>query len=362
MTTVFITNIPAPYREKVHEIASEKLSGDYCVLYCAKIESNRKWNFSLGNYNKRFLKSRIIKFRGRNIYLDSNIRNILNEIKPEVIVIGGFSMPMIAAYLWALFNDKKVVSFSDANLHSESKLSFFHKGIRKIFYGVSQAFVGASKKTQDLFRTYGAKEEQLFQSHLCANNSLLFQYDKSFDNREYDIILCGQMIESKMFDFSLDVVRRIKEIRSDVSVKVLGSGPLKEHILNRLDSMAIKYDYPGFVSQEELPTHYSSSKVFFFPTRKEAWGVVANEACASGTPVISTPEAGAANELIVNDHNGFVLKPDVNEWADAALHLLTDADKWAEFSKNAKNAVKKYSYFNAAQGIVNASEFVRKKS
>ena len=59
--------------------------------------------------------------------------------------------------------------------------------------------------------------------------------------------------------------------------------------------------FHGFAAQRELPDLYRSAKVFLFPTLADVWGVVANEACAAGLPVIVSPHAGVAGELVRDD-------------------------------------------------------------
>lgn len=357
--TVFLTNIPAPYREHVHEYASAMLDGKYMVLYCSQIESNRKWKIDFGSYEKQFLDCTSIRFAGRTIYLTSDVLHILKQQSPDVIVIGGFSVPMLIAYFWAIINKRDIISFTDANLHSERKISLVHRLVRLFFYKRSKACIGASKKSLELYEKYGVSNNKLFQSHLCANNKLFSTASKSLDERNYDVILCGQMIEGKMFDFSIDVISMVLESKPSLKVKVLGSGPLKEHVLQRLDTLGVHYDYPGFVSQQELPLHYGDSRVFLFPSMKDAWGVVANEACAAGTPVITCSVVGAAGELIVDGYNGFVLDTSIDLWA-IKLQILLDSPKlWQQMSENAKKSVSVYTYEHAALGIVDAVNYVR---
>lgn len=357
--TVFLTNIPAPYREKVHEFSSAMLNENYTVIYCSQIENNRKWRIEFGSYDKCFLNCKSIQIAGRTIYLTSNIIQTLKEQAPDVIVVGGFSVPMIVAYIWALLKGKNIISFTDANLDSEMRLSLFHKLIRLFFYRASDACIGASKKSLALYRKYGVLQSKLFQSYLCANNELFQGCIKKWHERTYDIIICGQMIEGKMFDFSIDVISKLLEKNTSLKVKVLGAGPLKDHVLQRLDELGVHYDYPGFVTQQELPMHYGDSRVFLFPSMKDAWGVVANEACAAGTPVVTCSIVGAAEELIIDGFNGFVIETSVDLWVSKLELLLDNPSLWQRLSENAKNSVSVYTYENAARGIVDAVNYAR---
>ena len=54
----------------------------------------------------------------------------------------------------------------------------------------------------ELFKVYGVTADRLFQSHLCIENKAYFDLYKDFQNREYDVIVCGRISGEKLFDFS----------------------------------------------------------------------------------------------------------------------------------------------------------------
>ena len=362
MNCVFITNIPAPYREPVHELVAANFPPNtYSVLFCAQIESDRLWKINSGHYPHIFLKLSSLNFLNKNYYLWSNIVSILNDINPTVIIISGFSLPMITAYIWGKLKTKKVLAFSDATLLSERKLSIFHKLLRYFFFPGMDAYIGASNKTLNMFSYYGASPDKLFQSHLCADNKRYFQSYIPIKNRIFDIILVGQFIEIKRFDFSIDVIEKIYKSYTNLSIKLVGYGPLEEEILSSLKRKNINFTYVGFKDQIDLPSEYSSAKILFFPTMGDCWGVVANEACSVGTPVITSPEAGAADELIISGINGYVLPLDVELWADMTINFLRDYSLQEKLSLESINSVIPYNYKNASDGIINAINYVNFK-
>jgi glycosyltransferase involved in cell wall biosynthesis len=112
--------------------------------------------------------------------------------------------------------------------------------------------------------------------------------------------------------------------------------------------------FAGFARQDQLPQLYRSAKILLFPTQADVWGVVANEACASGLPVLVSPFAGSAGELIRDGENGFVLPLDIQQWTDAGVRLLSDADLYSSMSASGRALVQEYSFENAATGITNA--------
>ncbi|MFC5694225.1 glycosyltransferase family 4 protein [Pseudomonas sp. GCM10022186] len=362
MSTVFVTNIPAPYREKIHEIVSEELCSEYSVVFCAPIEPNREWKFEFGGYRHIFLESKSIQFNGRTIYLWSDVLRVLQKEDPAIVILSGFSFPMITAYLWAKARGRKTITFSDATLSCEKDLSLVHQLLRKATYPRMDACIGASLKTIQMFESYGAERERCFQSHLCADNESYTENYIAPGDRPYHIILCGQFISRKLFDFSLDVISRMSLVKKNLKVKLVGDGPLRDEILSRLETMAVDYCYRGFIDPARLAAEYASAKLLFFPTRTDPWGVVANEACAAGTPVITCSNAGAAHELVKDDVNGYVLPLDVELWARKAIGLLEDTRRLEQFSRNACEEVAPYNYENAARGIIDSIRFASGES
>ena len=156
MKTIYLTNIPSPYTENRHELVYKKLSKNYLVIYCAKIEPNRKWSFKKGKYKRLFLKAATIKSGNRNIYIGLNIINILNKEKPNVLVLNGLAPAMIFAFIWAKYSNCKVIASTDANILTEELqgLNVLQKIVRILMYPKFDAYIGASKKTLKLFESY----------------------------------------------------------------------------------------------------------------------------------------------------------------------------------------------------------------
>jgi glycosyltransferase involved in cell wall biosynthesis len=113
--------------------------------------------------------------------------------------------------------------------------------------------------------------------------------------------------------------------------------------------------FAGHVSQAQIPHWFLRSRLFLFPTRWDPWGVVANEACMAGVPVLVSPQAGAAGELVRDGQNGRVLALEEAAWIDAATTLLSDATLHARYADAARTAVAPYNFDNAAAGVVAAA-------
>jgi glycosyltransferase involved in cell wall biosynthesis len=67
--------------------------------------------------------------------------------------------------------------------------------------------------------------------------------------------------------------------------------------------------FAGFRQIGELPGFYSGAGVFVHPALEEPWGLVINEAMASGLPVVASRNVGAAEELVLEGVTGFLFDP-----------------------------------------------------
>ena len=67
------------------------------------------------------------------------------------------------------------------------------------------------------------------------------------------------------------------------------------------------------------------AELFVLPTREDIWGLVINEAMASGLPVVSTDRCIAAMELLGEEEGGFVVPvEDAGALAQAVNRILSD--------------------------------------
>jgi glycosyltransferase involved in cell wall biosynthesis len=81
--------------------------------------------------------------------------------------------------------------------------------------------------------------------------------------------------------------------------------------------------FPGFRQIGELPDFYAEAGAFVHPALEEPWGLVINEAMASGLPVLSSRNVGAAEELVVEGKTGFLFDPkNVEEIAAALVKIV----------------------------------------
>ena len=143
------------------------------------------------------------------------------------------------------------------------------------------------------------------------------------------------------------------------SLVILGDGPLKADINRQIADLALQrfVIQPGLIDYSELPNYYALASAFIHASTTEQWGLVVNEAMASGLPLLLSKRCGSAEELLVEGVNGLSFDPfNVEEMANLMLYLSTHEDKAARMGAEARQKINQYGLGNFASGFERAME------
>lgn len=364
-----VTHMPTPYRLPVFDALATLTGAEVHCIYMTRREANRDWQLETDAATGRnhFPLSRELQFHGRFIHFNLGVTALLSDIAPDVVITTAYSQPYLAAFLYARRADVAHVTMTDGTFTSERRQTWVHRLVRRLVFARTAAFVGPSLDTARLFTAYGVADAAVFKSHLCADMAYFQAVEQQSPGapRPVDFIVSGRLHPVKCPEFSMEVAAGVaRRLGRRVSMVYLGNGPSRDalHAQARRLSALVDVQFPGFLDQAALPQAYRQGKVLLFPTRWDPWGVVANEACAVGLPVLVTPEAGCANEIVLDGDNGRVLPLDLPAWIDAATAILSDHATWLRMSARSRHLVAGYTYDRAARGLADAVAFALQRS
>lgn len=359
MRAVLVTNLPPPYRVPIFNRLARHPGLDFHAVFCTAREPNRAWDLPPMEFIHHSLRERYLTVHGRYIHHNPDILPLLQRLQPQVVITDGFNPTHLYAFGWARWRWRSRIcahiAMTDGTDQSERALTLLHQLARRLVFRHSQAFIAASEGGQRLFRAYGVDPERCTYSWLCIDNAA-FAPPGAVD-RPFDLMFCGRLEAAKDPLFALAVAHETaRRLGRRVRLLVVGAGSLEGRLRDaaRTAMRLVELRFHGFASQAELPALYQSARVFLFPTHGDVWGIVANEACAAGLPVLATPQAGVAGELVIEGRNGHVRELRVDEWASCAARLLTDDGLWRACSRYGLQRVQRYAFDSAAQGIVDA--------
>ncbi len=145
----------------------------------------------------------------------------------------------------------------------------------------------------------------------------------------------------------MDVIDTFDKIRQDVPARLVMIGEGPETILARrqIKKRGLSDRVILLGNQSRVEAVLPCADLFLVPSEEESFGLAALEALACGVPVIGTAGTGLT-EVVDDFRNGFLLPVgDTASMARAALSLLKDPSRLAQFKKAAGEGAR--AKFNA---------------
>jgi glycosyltransferase involved in cell wall biosynthesis len=135
----------------------------------------------------------------------------------------------------------------------------------------------------------------------------------------------------------------LREKNKSAELIIIGDGPYRAEMESNLAASGARARFLGFRYGPELATFYASSDLFVFPSITDTLGQVVMESQSAGLPVLVTDQGGP-KEVVKHGETGLVLRhthPD--EWVDAIVRLVSDADTRARMGRAAHDFMQRFS-------------------
>jgi glycosyltransferase involved in cell wall biosynthesis len=106
-------------------------------------------------------------------------------------------------------------------------------------------------------------------------------------------------------------------------------------------------EFPGWISQDDLPAVYSLADVYLYPSNLEAFPIPVTEAMACGVPVVTSRTNGL---LEIAGEGAVLVNPDdPGDIARGVRDILTDPERHARVAAAGLARVKQYSWERCAR-------------
>jgi glycosyltransferase involved in cell wall biosynthesis len=260
-------------------------------------------------------------FSGWKSLTGKGVRNIIERIQPDVILLTGFNYK----YDWVAFNcarRKKIPLWlrcetQDEASHRSKLKALVRSLIYRVFYRrINKIFYIGNLNRQHYIK-HRVKPSSLLPAKYCTPNRFkgmtdlqkldlrLFARNNAQVNDSTILIgFSGKLIPKKNPGILFDMLPQLsEELRSKIFLYFIGSGELEHQISkqaeNALTKYGVKTHFTGFVNQSEIASHYLAMDILVLPSRRmgETWGLVANEAMQAGCSVIVSDAVGCSADF-----------------------------------------------------------------
>ena len=177
------------------------------------------------------------------------------------------------------------------------------------------------------------------------------QMKPSWDYKKYFIVV-GRIKWWKNLELAIESFKEYKSrCLQDDSFRLYIVGMVEkgsEQYFNKLQKLA--GEDSGIVFQrdpteDELMAAYRSSYCLLFPSLNEDWGMTPIEAMGFGKPVIAV-DHGGPKESVIDNVNGFLVKPEPGAFAEAMARLAADPALTRRLGEAGAKHVQKYDWSN----------------
>jgi glycosyltransferase involved in cell wall biosynthesis len=268
----------------------------------------------------------------------------LEQTNPDVVAVNGWNNfgSFIAANC-CLRRRLPMVVLSESSRQDEPRTSWKEAIKRRLVGLYSAALVGGQRHVEYLAEL-GMPRERVFIGYDVVDNDYFGRRTAEIRNSKFEIrdkrglpenyfLASARFIEKKNLSSLIEAYAQYRR-RSEIAVKVpwdlvvLGDGPLRATLNSQLSTLNLNehVHLPGFKPYDELPVYYALASAFVHASTTEQWGLVVNEAIASGLPVIVSDRCGCVPEVI--NSNGFTFNPtSENELTARLLEMASLSDE-----------------------------------
>ena len=274
------------------------------------------------------------------------IQQALDNCRPDAVAIPGWSDAVaVSAIQWCLANRIPAIVMSETTAWDERR-SVWKEWIKGRIIKMFAAGLVGGKPHAEYLAKLGMASEQVVSGYDAVDNDYFSQKSKEarlqssglrqkFALPENYFLASARFVEKKnlfnlirAYAFYRNLAQKEKRRESEIwDLVLLGDGRLKPKLCELIADLGLQKNIvlPGFKQYVELPAFYALAKAFIHPSTIEQWGLVVNEAMASGLPVLVSSRCGCAQDLVQEGVNGFTFSPNDTQQLAQLMLKISDA-------------------------------------
>jgi glycosyltransferase involved in cell wall biosynthesis len=252
------------------------------------------------------------------------IEQHLTAAAPDVVLVPGWHSALQVRAIRACRRRRiPVVYRGDSTLFSGLRRFVRPLWALKTRYMLAQfdGYLAVGAHADEYLRRFVAADALIARSPHCVDNAR-FEYEadrhRAADARakaraaigaspgDFVVLFAGKFQARKR---PIDAVHAIARLGPAALLMMAGDGPLAGEARTEASRLGIRLAWKGFINQSELPVAFALADAVLVPSAWESWGLIVNEALASGVPCVVTTRVACAPDLIVEGVTGFTCEP-----------------------------------------------------
>lgn len=300
------------------------------------------------------------------------IGDVIRSTNPDVAVIPGwYSISLVRAAMYCRRAGIPTIYRGDTQLVPGRPLlkSALSKARTRMMMPLFDAFLAAGKRNEAYLRASGVDASKIFAAPHAVDNQLFAKgaqkvadagkrrsarEDLGLADGDFALLFVGKL-ENKKRPWQL--IEAAHTAGPDVATIIAGAGEAEARCRETASRLGVRTIFRGFVNQGRLGELYATADCLVLPSDyRETWGLVVNEAMASGLPCVVSDGVGCGPDLVVSGKTGETYPlDDVDALSRAVTTVRRLKISGTAFASNCRKHVSKYSFKAATAGLVEAA-------
>ena len=303
----------------------------------------------------------------------------LDKVRPAVVVVPGWAdSAALGALLWCVINQVPAVIMSESTAWDEPRKPWKEFIKRQIVGLGSAALVGGTPHKNYLVQL-GMPTERVFLGYDAVDNGYFAQGTKEVRSKKDELrrkhglpekyfLASARFVGKKNLPSLIEAYKRYRKLAQKSErgegivpwdLVLLGDGALRKEIEVCCSELGVSQwvHMPGFKQYSDLPNYYGCAQAFIHASTTEQWGLVVNEAMASGLPVLVSNRCGCATDLVQEGVNGFTFDPlEVEQLAQLMLKISVAEFPLSTFGLASQRIISEWGPEQFAAGLKAAAD------
>ena len=325
-----------PSRARIFEILQDQV-GQLHLLCSVDVGENRLWAFRPGTLSVLIQHTIVVASRWRHplgFSDDNHVRFPLDTIPllyrlcPDVVISQQLGFRSLCGVLYCAVRRRcRLILWLQMTEHQQRGRRPLRKALRYLLFKRADHVITNGPSCGRYVRTYGYPPERMTEIQTACDVSGLLARTRGVQwNGRKRLLYVGRLVSGKGLLGFLDLLElAVSEINGvQVEFAIVGYGALENKLRGwRSGCGRVQIRLLGPVDVGEHPEIYQEGDAFVFPTLSDEWGVVVNEAMASGLPVLGSLYSQAVEVLVKDGVNGLTFTPGSEEALERVKRFLS---------------------------------------
>jgi 1,2-diacylglycerol 3-alpha-glucosyltransferase len=302
----------------------------------------------------------------------------LDALRPAAVAVSGWSdRCSLATLKWCVRHAVPAIMMSETNAWDDKRKIWRELAKKWVLRLCSVGLVGG-KGHADYLVQLGMARDRIYLGYDVVDNEYFGAKATEIGQRKAEMrkqfglpakyfLASARFVEKKNLARLIQAYARYRQLASQAAsgkrkadiwnLVLLGDGPLRSIYNSQLTSLNL-CDHvllPGFKQYRELPVYYGLASTFVHSSTVEQWGLVVNEAMASGLPVLVSDRCGCATDLVKSGVNGFTFDPyNVEQLSELMLDLSSPGIDLAGMGRASQEIISEWGPKRFADGLAQA--------